>query len=139
MSGTRDRVTQALLLAAAVAVPLLGSLMSTDGDGRVAFAGLEAYPLPPLCPSRWVGLRCPTCGVTRSIVALMGGDWAGSLRFHRFGWLILGLILCQIPYRAWRVARPEGRAPWLERLGVASAVAAGVVVLVNRVAEAVFA
>lgn len=130
------RTTDALLLAAVLAVPLLGIVMNYDPAGPVWFGDFASAPLPTLCPSRWLGFRCPTCGVTRSVIALMHGDWRASLALHRFGWLILALIAAQIPYRLYRLASPVGGAPRLERFGTASLAAVGMIVLLNRLAEA---
>jgi hypothetical protein len=130
------RTTDALLLAAALAVPLLGTVMNYDSAGPVWFGSFASAPLPNLCLSRNLGFRCPTCGVTRSVIALMHGDWRASLALHRFGWLILALIVAQVPYRLYRLAAPVGRAPRLERFGIASLAAVGAIVLVNRLAEA---
>lgn len=113
-----DWPLHAAILAAAVAVPVLGLLLSTDATGHVAFAGLEAYPLPTVCPSRWLGLRCPTCGLTRSVIAAMHGDAGKSLAHHPLGWAILLQIVAQIPYRSYRLLRPDRSLPHLERLGV---------------------
>lgn len=130
------RSVNAAILAAAIAVPLLGRMMAFDAAGQVWFTGLDRYPLPTLCPSRWFGFRCLTCGATRSIIALMQGDIAGSLAMHRFGWLVLLLIVTQIPYRFARVLRPERRILIVERLGFMSLVITGVLVVTGRVLEA---
>jgi hypothetical protein len=130
-----ERLLHALILAAAVAVPVLGALMTTSPGGQVAFAGFESRPLPTLCASRWLGFSCPTCGVTRSIIALVHGEIAQSLAFHRFGWLILLFIVAQAPYRTYKIIRPEQRLPRLERLGIGVFLAIGVLVVANRFAE----
>lgn len=129
------RLVNALILVAAAAVPVSGRLMSYDPDGRVWFSAFPAGVLPTLCPSRWFGFRCLTCGVTRSIIALMHGDFAASIALHRFGWLMLLLIVAQAPYRAIRVAKPGLRMPLAERLGIAGLAVAGVLVLSGRVLE----
>lgn len=134
----QDRSVHALLLAAAVAVPVFGLVLSTDTGGHVSVAGIEALRLPTLCPSRWLGFRCPTCGVTRSVIALMAGDMERSLQFHRFGWLIFLLIVSQVPYRAWRLLRPEARMPAVERAGMISVVLTGAIVVLNRIWEISF-
>lgn len=100
--------------------------------GNVSFAGLEKYPLPTICTSRWLGLRCPTCGVTRSVIALMHGSFTQSLEFHRFGWLILLFILAQVPYRTYRLIKPEQRLPRLEWLGIISFLALGIIVVLGH-------
>ena len=123
-----SRLTHGVLLAAAVAVPVLAAAMTTVGGDRVAFAGFERFTLPTLCVTRSLGLPCPTCGMTRSVIALAAGDIAASLHHHRLGWLVLGLILTQIPYRGYRLAFPTRPHPRLERAGVWTAVAAAVAV-----------
>lgn len=35
--------------------------------------------LPPLCPSRWIGLHCPGCGMTRALNLLLHGHVRASL------------------------------------------------------------
>ena len=124
-----------LILIAAVAVPLAGACMTTLNGDQVAIAGFERYPFPTLCGSRWLGVQCPTCGVTRSVIELMHGDLRGSLTHHRFGWLILLFVVLQIPYRIVRLRCPAKRWPKLERWGIAMLLGIGVVVVVNRFAE----
>ncbi len=133
----RGRVTDALILGAAFAVPLLGRAMSFDAAGRVWFFGWDRMPLPTLCPSRWIGFRCLTCGVTRSIIALMHGDARTSLALHPFGWLILVLIVSQIPYRIFRIARPDHRVPVVEHLGIAGLVVAMSLIVAARILSAI--
>jgi hypothetical protein len=130
-----ERLIHWLILIAAISVPLLGACMTTLDGEQVAMAGLERYPLPTLCSSRWLGVQCPTCGVTRSIIELMHGNLSDSLAFHRVGWLILVFIMLQIPYRIVRLRCPTKRWPRLERWGIAMLLAIGVAVVVNRVAE----
>jgi hypothetical protein len=138
VASARDsgRLTHGVLLAAAVAVPALASVMTIKSGGVVAFSWLPDVTLPALCPSRWLGLRCPSCGVTRSIVALVQGDVATSLAWHRFGWLVLALIVSQIPYRILRILRPRGRDRQLERFGVAALLVTGGVLVANWLFEA---
>jgi hypothetical protein len=130
-----ERWLHALILLAAVAVPLLGlSLTVLNGD-QVAITGFERYSLPTLCASRWLGVQCPTCGVTRSIIELMHGNFARSFGHHRLGWLILMFLMLQIPYRVVRLLRPARRWPRLERWGIATLLLVGIAVVVNRMAE----
>ena len=69
-------------------------------DGRVSVRGLTLIPLPQTCFSRsWLGLKCPGCGLTRSIIHLAEGDWDASWRNHRLGSLMALVIVLQVPYR----------------------------------------
>lgn len=137
-SPSRDRADvtwtrrfHALLLAGSLLVPILGMSMTLEPHGRVSLPGLEGYPLPTLCVSRQLGFECATCGVTRSIIALMHGNWARSLQFHRFGWWIALLIVAQIPYRGYRILRPAARLPALEAAGMAILAVTALFVLGN--------
>lgn len=87
-----------------LAVPLLAAVLVVDGE-RVAFFFLPNAPLPAVCLSRgMLGLDCPACGLTRSVVHLVHGRPAESLAMHRLGWLALLLVAGQVPFRAWSLA-----------------------------------
>ncbi len=96
------------VLAVACAVVILAFLFVEVSGGRVAVRGLTGYPLPESCLSRtWFGLKCPGCGLTRSIVHLAEGDWRASWRSHRLGGLMAAVIVFQIPYRLMALRRPD--------------------------------
>jgi len=81
-------------------VVLMAFLLKVRPDDRVALRGLSQYPFPTTCSLRvWLGVNCPGCGLTRSIVHLARADWRTSLRTHRLGMLMAAVILFQIPYR----------------------------------------
>ena len=89
-----------VVLAGACLVTTLAFLLQVRPDQRVVFRGLSRFPLPQVCASRaWLGVGCPTCGLTRSLISLARGDWRGSVRAHRLGWLVAALIVLQIPAR----------------------------------------
>jgi hypothetical protein len=51
---------------------------------------LDAHLLT--CPSRkFLHLECPGCGFQRSVLALLGGDWAGSFRLYPATFPLLAL------------------------------------------------
>jgi hypothetical protein len=88
------------VLAIACAVGVLAFALEVLPDDRVAVRGLPRLPLPQTCASRSVlGLKCPGCGLTRSIIHLAQGDWRASWRDHRLGALMALVIALQIPYR----------------------------------------
>jgi hypothetical protein len=96
------------VLTIACAVWLLAFLLHELPDGRVAVRGLPQFPLPQTCASRaLLGLRCPGCGLTRSIIHLADGDWPASWHDHRLGGLLAVVIALQIPYRLYALCKPE--------------------------------
>jgi Protein of unknown function (DUF2752) len=71
------------------AIPLVGSWLYTNGY-RISFI---------FCPVRhWTGVICPSCGMTRSFMAIARGDWHGAIDYHLFGPLLFvgfGLAIVQ--------------------------------------------
>ena len=96
------------VLGVACVVCALAFALQETPDGRVAFRGLAQIPLPQTCVSRNVfGVRCPGCGLTRSVIHMAEGDWRASWRSHRLGGLLALLIALQIPYRLLALRRPD--------------------------------
>jgi hypothetical protein len=95
------------VLAIACSVFVLAFLLRELPDGRVTLRGLPEFPLPQACASRALfGLRCPGCGLTRSIIHIAEGNWQASWHDHRLGGLMAILIAVQIPYRLYALRRP---------------------------------
>jgi hypothetical protein len=93
----RERHLFMLWLAAFVIVAAFFLQFRQGGSLRLPWSDIG---LPPLCGSRLLfGMECPGCGLTRSFVALAGGDIAGSLAFNRVGWILALSVVAQIPYR----------------------------------------
>jgi hypothetical protein len=111
------------VLGIACAVWVLAFALEELPDGRVAFRGLPQIPLPQTCASRvWFGLRCPGCGLTRSIIHVAEGDWGASWHDHRLGGLMAAVVAFQIPYRVLCLRRPDRRLigpRWQALLGYA--------------------
>jgi Protein of unknown function (DUF2752) len=102
----RQRDVEMLALASIVVV--MAFLLQVNADGTVAFWLLPDHPLPPSCPSfMWLKVKCPGCGLTRSIVYLAHGSWLESWHIHRVGWLMAAAILFQLPYRIISLRRPS--------------------------------
>jgi hypothetical protein len=97
--SARRRHREMLLISLATIV--LSFLLVIRADGRVAFRGLEAHAVPETCLAHSLfGIDCPACGLTRSFICLAQGDLAGSLAFHRLGWMMALAVVLQVPYRA---------------------------------------
>jgi hypothetical protein len=118
LASCRQRWRQA---ARHAALPLLALLVTTAAlllevpDAQhVSLAGL---PLPQTCVWRaTLGFPCAGCGLTRSFVALVHGEWSRAVAFHPLGPALFALIWAQIPYRGlhmWQAYR--GRPLWKPR------------------------
>ena len=111
------------MLVIACAVVALAFLLHELPDGRVAVRGLPQFPLPAdLRIAGTLGLRCPGCGLTRSIIHLAEGDWQASWHDHRLGGLLAIVIAFQVPYRLYALRRPERpllSSFWLTAFGYA--------------------
>ena len=84
----------------AIVVLVSAPLLEVRTQDRVGVRGLPGFVLPPTCLARDLfGVECPGCGLTRSFVNLAHGDWTASLRCHRIGWLLMLMVLLQVPYR----------------------------------------
>jgi hypothetical protein len=72
---------------------------SADGEhiklGRVA--------VPSICTFKnATGIPCPGCGLTRSLVASVHGNWDASIAYHRLGLVFFFFLVAQVVYRsAW--------------------------------------
>lgn len=84
-----ERERHGVMLALTVAAFLLLLVLEVRPEGKVGVAGMESLELPEACLSRrWFGIECPGCGMTRSLVSLVHGDFAAAWRYHRLGWVI---------------------------------------------------
>ncbi len=105
--GARAWHWQMLALAVLVGLLAIGLRVLPDRQ-RIAIRGFEQYPMPHVCALRtWLGLKCPACGLTRSMVYLAHADVSASVQAHRFGWLIALLIAAQVPYRLLSLRRVD--------------------------------
>lgn len=103
----RRRRHREMLFFAAVLV-LGGLSLDVRSDQRVIVRGLSSMPFPPSCLSKeLLGIPCPGCGLTRSVVYLAHGQWRESLAMHRLGWLMALGALLQFPYRILALRRED--------------------------------
>lgn len=61
-----------------------------------------SVPLETCLLKRISGHPCPTCGATRSVLAMLRGDWTGSLRASPILWLAALSAAGAAGYRVWR-------------------------------------
>ena len=94
---------------------MLGLLLPSPGKGQ-SHLKAGGITLPSICLMKNnTGLPCPGCGLTRSWVSGLHGNWEASLDFHRLGWLVMlyaalqcfrhGLWLLAVPLRT-KLKRP---------------------------------
>jgi Protein of unknown function (DUF2752) len=58
------------------------------------------------CPIRhWLGVICPSCGLTRSFVALARGDLGQSIDYHAFGPLLFAGLTVTLVHCLWELWR----------------------------------
>ncbi len=70
--------------------------------GKVTVLG---HAVPSLCMfHRITGFDCPGCGLTRSFVLALHGQWHNSYLMHLWGIPLVAIVAFQIPYRFWRAA-----------------------------------
>ena len=106
------------VLLVSCAVWLLAFLLHELPNGRVAVRGLPQFPLPQTCMSRaLLGLRCPGCGLTRSIIHLAEGDWRASWHDHRLGGLLGIVDRAPDPLPALRLLKTRATGPGGELAG----------------------
>ena len=127
----QDWVYQAVFLIASLAVIALASVLEVR-DQRVVLP-FSGFPLPESCWfKRLTGLGCPGCGLTRSVICLVHGNFLAAWDFNPGGYVFALLITAQLPYRIaqiWRIR--YGFAPWCltnATLGAASLAALALLV-----------
>lgn len=100
-----DATLDATLLAAALAVLLLSAILTPRGNTQLLLPVL-GWPLPEICfTRRWLGIACPGCGLTRSLVAMMHGQVRSAWQFNPAGLAVFAAVAFQLPYRTWHLWR----------------------------------
>ena len=102
----RQRHFEMLIISLIVLV--LSWFLEVGEAGRVFLSGFPNWPVPQTCFSRdFLGVDCPGCGLTRSYIYLIHGDWNTAWSMHRLGWLLFIATLVQGPYRVIALQRGE--------------------------------
>lgn len=86
---------------------LLGGVVLSPPHSGSPYLHIGHIPIPDTCSFKnLAGLPCPGCGLTRSIVAGMHGDFRASLMYHRLGLLTLAYVCLQFLYRLSAIVFP---------------------------------
>jgi Protein of unknown function (DUF2752) len=81
---------------------LMFAAFSSVNFGRVTLFG---YTIPSLCMfHNLTGFDCPGCGITRSFIYALHGQWYNSYLMHLLGIPLAAIVIFQIPYHIWRAA-----------------------------------
>jgi hypothetical protein len=90
-AGPARRQLDAAIALAGALVLTAGTILRIDG-GQVIWP--DGTALGAMCWSReLLGLTCPMCGMTRSVIALAHGEFGASLAFHPGGVLVVLVLL----------------------------------------------
>lgn len=89
------RLDRRVVAIVAAAVLLVAGVLPPEGAGV------------PICVYRSLfGVRCPGCGMTRSVSCAVRGMWAESLAYHPLGVVFAGLLVGVVVFGA----LPDGAA-----------------------------
>jgi hypothetical protein len=81
---------------------LMLAVFSSVNFGRVTLFGST---IPSLCMfHNLTGFDCPGCGITRSFVYALHGQWYNSYLMHLWGIPLAAIVSFQIPYHVGRAA-----------------------------------
>ena len=111
-----DRKFHMVWLCLSAGVVLLSMLMEVRNSQQVTIPFTQ-IPLPELCSfRRLTGMDCAGCGMTRCFISLGHGDVPGAWNYNPAGILLYGIVLFQIPFRAWQLWRIRRGQPEVQPL-----------------------
>ncbi|MCJ7483273.1 MAG: DUF2752 domain-containing protein [Thermodesulfovibrionales bacterium] len=70
--------------------------------------------MPTCFVKKTLGHNCPTCGITRSIVALYNNKWGMSIHFNPNGFLIVIALVVQLLLRSIPIIVKKMWVPWMD-------------------------
>jgi len=107
LSPTRFKRHRFMLIVACLIV-VSALVFRVPSNDRVELTGMEGLPMPSMCMSKsMLGLDCPGCGLTRSLLCFFQGDFGNSLALHRIGWIMAVAVILQFPYRIVALVRKQ--------------------------------
>ena len=75
-------------------------LFSIEKDESISISGIGVNFHYDFCLFKQLtGIPCPSCGLTRSFIAISHFEFAKALQYNLAGLLIYIIVLLQIPYR----------------------------------------
>lgn len=79
---------------------LLLAFLVSPVDSGSSHLKLGRFPIPSTCSfNDLTGYPCPGCGLSRSMVAAVHGDFRGSFRFHRLGLVTVFYLSLQLIFQ----------------------------------------
>ena len=105
------RETHGLIILLCTGILLLSLLLRVQDSGAVYIPSLEKYPLPESCIVKQIsGTECPTCGLTRSFIAIGHSHFTAAWHFNRVGIFVYLYVILQASYQAfilwkWKIQR----------------------------------
>tara|TARA_B100000530_G_scaffold51119_1_gene28629 strand:- start:2193 stop:2579 length:387 start_codon:yes stop_codon:yes gene_type:complete len=113
-SDTIYRIVNAwLAFCSIVAVAALWTADIRD-DERVGWRMFD-YELPELCTQKVeTGVPCDSCGLTRSCISFLHGEFDRSRAFHIHGVYYIACLLSQLVFRLFQLRKGSLRQWWLE-------------------------
>jgi hypothetical protein len=86
--------------------PLVGAVLYNQG-----------LRLPFACPIRHLtGIPCPTCGMTRSFMAIARGDWQQAISMHLFGPVLFLALFVAVLHIGFELATHRRLVRWHLRI-----------------------
>lgn len=117
-----DPLYHGVMLGMALAIIVLAAVLRVRGEEHVVVP-LLGQPLPAVCSLKRIsGLDCPGCGLTRSLISLAHGDFAQAWHFNPAGMAVAVVVVIQLPYRLWQLARWKRGLPEFRWRGLTNGV-----------------
>lgn len=82
---TAPRLTHVIILTLILSCFLILSLLRANPEG---FGSHRTLGLPPCIFLSLTGIRCPSCGLTTSVVQILHGKWLEAWRANPTGYLV---------------------------------------------------
>ena len=105
------RLNDQLMIALISGFILAAGWLSSASFKEVQLLG---FGVPQLCGFKLLTTwDCPGCGLTRSLILALHGNWSASYLMHVWGIPLMFLLLFQVPYRLYRHFKTEPVLPKL--------------------------